>query len=88
MPGPRPGRRGRVLSAQGWRRYVLPQDGRRRAAKDREQAAFLIAAMAEDRPDDLLRAYATAMTIGPRCREHIANTLKRMPDTMSILNGL
>lgn len=62
--------------------------GSLKATKDREQAAFLIAAMAEDRPDDLSRAYETALNAGPRWREHIANTLKRMPDTMTILNGL
>jgi len=59
-----------------------------KATKDREQAAFLIAAMAEDRPDDLSRAYETAMNVGPRWREHISSTLKRMPDTTAILNAL
>lgn len=62
--------------------------GSLKASKDREQAAFLIEAMAEDRPDDLSRAYATAMGVGPRWREHIANSLKRMPDTMKILNSV
>jgi len=62
--------------------------GSLRASKDREQAAFLIEAMAEDRPDDLSRAYVTAKQFGPRWREHIANSLKRMPDTANILNSL
>ncbi|WP_172300262.1 GSU2403 family nucleotidyltransferase fold protein [Pseudoruegeria sp. HB172150] len=62
--------------------------GNLKASKDREQAAFLIEAMAEDRPDDLSQAYDTAMDVGPRWRGHIANSLKRMPDTMEILNGL
>lgn len=62
--------------------------GSLKASKDREQAAFLIEAMAEDRPDDLSRAYAAAMNVGPRWREHIANTLKRMPEAMNILKGL
>lgn len=62
--------------------------GSLKASKDREQAAFLIEAMAEDRPDDLSRAYATAKDVGPRWREHIANSLRRMPDTMNILNSL
>ena len=62
--------------------------GSLRAAKDREQAAFLIAAMAQDRPGDLSRAYAIATDAGPRWREHITNSLKRMPETRKILNGL
>jgi len=62
--------------------------GSLKAAKDREQAAFLIEALAEDRPDDLSNAYVTAMAIGPRWREHIANSLKRMQSTKDILNGL
>jgi hypothetical protein len=59
-----------------------------KAPKDRDQAAFLVGALAEDRPDDLRLAYATAMDVGPRWREHIANSLKRMPDTMNTLNRL
>lgn len=59
-----------------------------KAAKDREQAALLIAALAEDRPDDLGLAYATAMETGPRRREHIGNTLKRMPATGALLGAL
>mgnify|MGYP006399759327 FL=1 len=62
--------------------------GSLKSAKDREQAAFLIEAMAEDRPDDLARAYATAMEVGPRWREHIGNSLKRMPDTSGLLDSL
>lgn len=61
---------------------------RLKAPKDREQAAFLIAAMAEDRPDDLRRAYSTALEVGPRWREHIANSLTRMPDTKAVLDSL
>ncbi|WP_244270973.1 nucleotidyltransferase family protein [Thioclava nitratireducens] len=62
--------------------------GSLKSSKDREQAAFLIEAMAEDRPDDLSRAYRTAMEVGPRWREHIGNSLKRMPETKSILENL
>lgn len=62
--------------------------GSLKAAKDREQAAFLIEAMAEDRPDDLSRAYITAMEVGPRWREHISNSLKRMPETSKTLNSV
>ncbi|MFN2306809.1 MAG: GSU2403 family nucleotidyltransferase fold protein [Paracoccaceae bacterium] len=62
--------------------------GSLKSAKDREQSAFLIAAMAEDRPDDLAQAYATALQVGPRWRERIGNSLKRMPETQSILESL
>lgn len=63
-------------------------EGSLKASKDREQAAFLIEAMAEDRPDDLRRAYVTAMDVGPRWREHISNSLKRMHDAMNTLNSI
>ncbi|MEO4001991.1 GSU2403 family nucleotidyltransferase fold protein [Mesorhizobium sp. CAU 1732] len=62
--------------------------GSLKASKDREQAAFLIATLAEDRPDDLSVAYTTAMEVGPRWRERLTNSLKRMPDTMEILNRI
>ena len=62
--------------------------GSLKASKDREQAAFLIEALAEDRPDDLSNAFDTAMAIGPRWCEHIANSLKRMQRTKEILNGV
>lgn len=62
--------------------------GSLKASKDREQAAFLIEAMAEDRPDDLRRAYDAAMEVGPRWREHIESSLKRMRDTMKIMRGI
>ena len=62
--------------------------GSLKASKDREQAAFLIAALAEDRPDDLSLAYTTAMEVGPRWREHLTNSLKRMPDTVDIISRI
>jgi hypothetical protein len=62
--------------------------GSLKAAKDREQAAFLVEAMAEDRPDDLARAYQTALDVGPRWRERIDTTLKRMPTSRAILDSL
>jgi hypothetical protein len=62
--------------------------GSLKSAKDREQAAFLIEAMAEDRPDDLAHAYAAALEVGPRWRKHIGNSLTRMPETNAILDSL
>ncbi len=62
--------------------------GSLKAVKDREQAAFLIETLAEDRPDDISRAYAAAQDVGPRWREHIANSLDRMPETHDILSRL
>lgn len=59
-----------------------------KACKDREQAAFLIEAMAEDRPEDLAQTYAKALTVGPEWREQIENSLKRMPETRNVLNML
>lgn len=59
-----------------------------KSAKDSEQAAFLMRAMTEDRPYDLSLAYNTAMEVGPRWRKHIGNSLKRMPETKTILDHL
>ena len=62
--------------------------GNLKSSKDREQAAFLIEAMAEDRPDDLARAYIEAQKVGPRWRERIGNSLSRMPATRDILDSI
>lgn len=40
--------------------------GSLKASKDREQAAFLVAVLAQDRPDDLAEAYEDALSRGPR----------------------
>lgn len=61
---------------------------RTKAEKDRRQARFLIEALAEDRPEDLREAYEDALGRGPRWRERLASTLKRMPDTAARLGGL
>ncbi|MDT8855106.1 hypothetical protein RNZ50_08760 [Paracoccaceae bacterium Fryx2] len=39
-----------------------------------------MAALAEDRPDDLHDAYQDALSRGPKWQERIAATLKLMPD--------
>ena len=59
-----------------------------KSEKDRRQAAFLIEALAEDRPDELAEAYGNAMTRGPKWRDHIARSLARLPATAAILNRL
>ena len=51
-----------------------------KAAKDRAQADFLIAALAETRPDELRQAYDDAMDRGPGWRRRIAASLDRLPD--------
>ncbi len=56
-----------------------------KAEKDRQQAAFLVATMAEDRPADLWDAYDDAMSRGPRWRERIERSLARMPETRAAL---
>lgn len=52
-----------------------------KAEKDRQQAAFLIEVLAEDRPDDLREALEDARALGPRWRERIDASLARMPGT-------
>lgn len=59
-----------------------------KSRKDRAQAAFLIAALTEDRPIDLREAYADALSRGPRWRDRIASSLARMPEAKAQLEGL
>ena len=59
-----------------------------KSRKDRAQAALLIEALAEDRPDELREAYEDAMERGPQWRAHIGATLKRMPETAAKLAAL
>ncbi|EAQ24711.1 nucleotidyltransferase family protein [Roseovarius sp. 217] len=56
-----------------------------KAEKDRLQAAFIIETMSEDRPSDIWDAYADAMARGPKWRDRIERTLKRMPGTRETL---
>jgi hypothetical protein len=56
-----------------------------KAAKDRAQAAVLIAALAQDRPDELREAHQDALQRGPQWRAHIAASLARMPETAARL---
>ena len=59
-----------------------------KSRKDRGQAAFLIAALAEDRPLDLKEAYDDALSRGPKWGERINASLKRMPVTAALIAAL
>ncbi|MCT7376870.1 nucleotidyltransferase family protein [Chelativorans salis] len=59
-----------------------------KARKDRTQAEFLIAILSEDRPDELAEAYEDALSRGPRWRDRIKASLKRMPETAERLSAL
>ncbi|WP_128255335.1 nucleotidyltransferase family protein [Falsirhodobacter deserti] len=59
-----------------------------KSVKDRAQAAFLIAALAEDRPDDLALALEDARARGPNWGRRIDASLARMPDTAALLHTL
>ena len=59
-----------------------------KSTKDRAQAAFLINALAEDRPDELREAYHIARDIGPRWAMRLDNTLAKMSETHGILQAL
>lgn len=59
-----------------------------KAQKDRAQAAFLIEALAADRPEDLLDALEDARDRGPKWRDRIDASLARLPDTADILHSL
>jgi hypothetical protein len=59
-----------------------------KSRKDRAQAALLIEALTEDRPDELREAYEDALSRGPQWRAHIEATLNRMPETAAKLAAL
>ena len=59
-----------------------------KAQKDLRQAAFLILALAEDRPDDLAEAYCDARESGPRWRARLDASLDRLPETQDVLASL
>ncbi len=59
-----------------------------KSQKDRLQAAFLVDVLAQERPDDLAEAYATAMGTGKSWRERIGRSLDRLPDTKAQLLAL
>lgn len=59
-----------------------------KARKDRAQAAFLIEALADTRPDELLDAYDDAMARGPKWRERIERSLAKVPEAATRLEDL
>jgi hypothetical protein len=59
-----------------------------KSTKDRAQAAFLIRALAQDRPDELREAYTDALSRDPHWQDHIARSLKRMPEIAALLAAL
>lgn len=56
-----------------------------KARKDLLQAELLMAALAEDRPSDLLGAYEAAMSQGPRWRARIGRSLARAPEAAAAI---
>lgn len=58
------------------------------ARKDHAQAAFLIRALVQTRPDDLRKAFAEALALGPDCSAHIDASLSDMPQTAALLAPL
>ena len=59
-----------------------------KSRKDRAQAAFLIAALAEDRPGDLQEAHDDARSRGPSWGRRIDASLKRMPASAALIAAL
>ena len=59
-----------------------------KSRKDRGQAAFLIKALAEDRPGDLTEAYEDALSRGPSWVRWIHASLTRMPETAALIAAL
>ncbi|MCU0882359.1 MAG: GSU2403 family nucleotidyltransferase fold protein [Hyphomonadaceae bacterium] len=59
-----------------------------KSRKDREQARWLVRVLAEDRPDELAEVYANALSRGPKWRDRIEASLKRLPDVRERLDTL
>jgi len=59
-----------------------------KSVKDRAQAAFLIEALAQDRPDELAEAYEDAVARGPKWRARIEASLARIPDSRALIEAL
>jgi hypothetical protein len=59
-----------------------------KSRKDRLQAAFLIRALAQDRPDELKEAHLDALSRGPKWGMHIDASLRHLPETAALLRDL
>ncbi|WBX84431.1 GSU2403 family nucleotidyltransferase fold protein [Sphingosinicella microcystinivorans] len=59
-----------------------------KSRKDLMQAEFLIAVLAEDRPEDLQNACQNALERGPRWRERIERSLTRIPDAARYMQDI
>ncbi len=59
-----------------------------KAIKDRLQAEFLIEVLNEQRPDELADAYDVALNSGPKWRARLEASLKSLPQSREILDGL
>jgi hypothetical protein len=59
-----------------------------KAEKDRLQSAFLVEALAQDRPDELAEAYEDALSAGPKWRARLERTLRRMPAVAARLRAV
>ena len=59
-----------------------------KSEKDRLQATFLIAILAEDRPDELREAYIDARNAGQQWGTRLDASLKRLPSVKAILDSL
>lgn len=68
------------------RRLSGPEAGKSR--KDLAQASLLIAALAEDRPDELAEAYHVAVSEGSKWRARIDASLRRIPEAAETLRGV
>ncbi|WP_328757294.1 GSU2403 family nucleotidyltransferase fold protein [Fuscibacter oryzae] len=56
-----------------------------KALKDLAQAALLIEALAQDRPDDLRDAHQDALSRGPKWRDPIAASVEKLPELAAFL---
>lgn len=63
-------------------------DAAEKARKDRAQAAFLIAVLAEEDPYALAEAFTTAQEKGPAWREALAAALAKLPETAARIRAL
>jgi hypothetical protein len=59
-----------------------------KARKDRAQADFLIRALAESRPDELIDAFDDALARGPKWKSRMEASLDKLPASATALGAL